>query len=220
MWLLRGDKAPFPPTECLNFMLNLPLRPSDVIFRGISFAWIWNEFSIARWETCFMSNWAPWPTWQVRMLGLPSSFLLTPNLGTVQYHGLPVVETHDLNQPQTRQGQFRDFGNSLQSVQNVQPNFEQQKDVVKTLHNGVKLNYLWWRFPISILKNCGEQTTQIDRSKWKWHTWLARAIPLKTAASILEPSSQSPHIPARPKGSKMQGTPGVLVGRAAPLQIS
>jgi len=51
-------------------------------------------------------------------------------------------------------------------------------------------------------------------------TWFARAIPLKTAASILEPSSQSPHIPALPKGSKMQGTPGVLVGRAAPLQIS
>jgi len=52
------------------------------------------------------------------------------------------------------------------------------------------------------------------------YTWFARAIPLKTAASILEPSSQSPHIPALPNGSKMQGTPGVLVGRAAPLQIS
>lgn len=40
------------------------------------------------------------------------------------------------------------------------------------------------------------------------------------AASILEPGSQSPHIPAHPKGSKMQGTPGVLDGRAAPLKIS
>lgn len=47
--------------------------------------------------------------------------------------------------------------------------------------------------------------------------WLARAMPLKAAASKLEPSSQSPHMPALPCGSKMQGISGVLVGRAAPL---
>lgn len=47
--------------------------------------------------------------------------------------------------------------------------------------------------------------------------WLARAIPLKAEASKLEPSSQSPHMPALPCGSKMQGISGVLVGRAAPL---
>lgn len=47
--------------------------------------------------------------------------------------------------------------------------------------------------------------------------WLARAIPLKAAASKLDPNSQSPHMPALPRGSKMQGMPGELVGRAAPL---
>lgn len=43
-------------------------------------------------------------------------------------------------------------------------------------------------------------------------------MPLNAAASTLEPSSQSPQIPARPWGSKIQGTPGVFVGRAAPLK--
>lgn len=49
--------------------------------------------------------------------------------------------------------------------------------------------------------------------------WLARAMPLVAAASKLEPNSQSPHMPALPWGSKMHGTLGVLVGRAAPLKV-
>lgn len=44
-------------------------------------------------------------------------------------------------------------------------------------------------------------------------------MPLKAAASKLEPSSQSPHMPALPSESKIQGIPGVLVGRAAPLHF-
>lgn len=48
-------------------------------------------------------------------------------------------------------------------------------------------------------------------------TWFASDIPLKTAASMLEPVSQSPQMPARPRGSKMHDTPGVFMGRAAPL---
>lgn len=51
-------------------------------------------------------------------------------------------------------------------------------------------------------------------------TWFAREIPLRAAASKLDPSSQSPQIPALPRGSKMQGIPGLFVGRAAPLCIS
>lgn len=44
-------------------------------------------------------------------------------------------------------------------------------------------------------------------------------MPLKAAASKLDPKSQSPHMPALPCASKMQGTPGEFVGRAAPLFI-
>lgn len=45
-------------------------------------------------------------------------------------------------------------------------------------------------------------------------------MPLKAAASKLEPSSQSPHMPALPSESNIQGIPGVLVGRAAPLHFT
>lgn len=34
-----GYKAPVLPTESLSFKSNLPLKPSDDTFRGISFAW-------------------------------------------------------------------------------------------------------------------------------------------------------------------------------------
>lgn len=44
-------------------------------------------------------------------------------------------------------------------------------------------------------------------------------MPLIAAASKLEPNNQSPHIPALPSGSNMQGTLGLLVGRAAPLKF-
>lgn len=43
-------------------------------------------------------------------------------------------------------------------------------------------------------------------------------MPLKAAASKLDPSSQSPQIPALPCESNMHGIPGVFVGRAAPLR--
>lgn len=44
-------------------------------------------------------------------------------------------------------------------------------------------------------------------------------MPLIAADSKLEPNNQSPHIPALPSGSNMQGTLGLLVGRAAPLKF-
>lgn len=39
---------------------------------------------------------------------------------------------------------------------------------------------------------------QGEREKEKELAWLARAMPLKAAASRLEPNSQSPHMPALP----------------------
>jgi hypothetical protein len=43
-------------------------------------------------------------------------------------------------------------------------------------------------------------------------------MPLNAAASKLDPNSQSPQMPTRATGSKMQGTPGVFVGKPAPLK--
>ncbi|RDX92489.1 Receptor-like protein kinase ANXUR1, partial [Mucuna pruriens] len=100
---VEGDKAPLPPK------LYLPLRP----------AMLSGGFPLHGHEMNFLlpderPSRTPWTTWQVRKLGLHSSFFLTPNQGIVQYHGPPEVETHDLNQRQTLQGQFQGLGNSLQ----------------------------------------------------------------------------------------------------------
>lgn len=51
---VEGDKAPLHPKERSNFKLYLPLKTSKA-FGGISFAWIWDDFFVTRWET-FMST--------------------------------------------------------------------------------------------------------------------------------------------------------------------
>lgn len=66
---------------------------------------------------------------------------------------------------------------------------------------------------------CAESQKSMKRKRGrnKRLAWLARAMPLNAAASKLDPNSQSPHMPALPRGSKMQGMPGEFVGSAAPL---
>lgn len=89
-------------------------------------------------------------------------------------------------------------------------------DVLSRIHTG-KHGWVWTK-RLKSSNSTSQQSHKNYAFLTQKLTCSASAMPLNAAASKLDPNSQSPQIPTRATGSKMQGTPGVFVGKPAPLE--